>query len=299
MRRLFYLIREAWVNMRTNRTTTIVAVLTTAFTLACVGIFLLLYVNLRNAAWVLQEDVKVMVYLEDRLSRGGMQELERTLKSDRAVDDVLYISREQALGEFRLQFPSESQLLEGLGENPLPASFVVTLAPNYRSPDAMKGWVERVQTMEGVAKVDYNQEWINLLARLVGYIELAAIGVGTLLSAAAVTIIGNTIRLALLARREEIEILRAIGATRTFIRIPYFLEGAVLGACGSALSLGILKFAFELFRQQLQLTSRFSGLEGMLSFFPLSVCVALVLAGMGLGFAGSVVSLLRVGEGRP
>lgn len=299
MRRLFYLIREAWVNMRTNRTTTIVAVLTTAFTLACVGIFLLLYVNLRNAAWVLQEDVKVMVYLEDRVSRGGMLELERTLKTDRAVDDVLYVSREQALGEFRLQFPSESQLLEGLGENPLPASFVVTLAPNFRSPDAMKGWVERVQTMEGVAKVDYNQEWITLLARLVGYIELAAIGVGTLLSAAAVTIIGNTIRLALLARREEIEILRAIGATRTFIRIPYFLEGAVLGACGSALSLGILKFAFELFRQQLQLTSRFSGLEGMLSFFPLSVCVALVLAGMGLGFAGSVVSLLRVGEGRP
>ena len=285
--------------MRTNRTTTIVAVLTTAFTLACVGIFLLLYVNLRNAAWVLQEDVKVMVYLEDRLSRGAMQELERTLKTDRAVDDVLYISREQALGEFRLQFPSESQLLEGLGENPLPASFVVTLAPNFRSPDAMKGWVERVQTMEGVAKVDYNQEWINLLAKLVGYIELAAIGVGTLLSAAAVTIIGNTIRLALLARQEEIEILRAIGATRTFIRIPYFLEGAVLGACGSALSLGILKFAFELFRQQIQLTSRFSGLEGMISFFPLSVCVALVLAGMGLGFAGSVVSLLRVGEGRP
>jgi cell division transport system permease protein len=122
--------------------------------------------------------------------------------------------------------------------------------------------------------------------------------VGFLLSAAAVTIIGNTIRLALLARREEIEILRSIGATRTFIRIPYFLEGAVLGACGSALSLGILKFAFELFRQQIQLTGRFSGIENMISFFPLSVCLALVMAGMGLGFAGSVVSILRVGEGR-
>jgi cell division transport system permease protein len=101
-----------------------------------------------------------------------------------------------------------------------------------------------------------------------------------------------------LARREEIEILRSIGATRTFIRIPYFLEGAVLGACGSALSLGILKFAFELFRQQIQLTGRFSGIENMISFFPLSVCLALVMAGMGLGFAGSVVSILRVGEGR-
>jgi cell division transport system permease protein len=298
MRRLFYLVREAWANMRANRTTTIVAVLTTAFTLSCVGIFLLLYVNLRQAAGSLQEDIKVMVYLEDRLPREAVQELERTLKTDRMVDGLLFISKEQALGEFRLQFPGESHLLEGLGENPLPASFVVSLAPNFRSPEAMKGWVERVQIMEGVAKVDYNQEWISLLSGLIGYIELAAIGVGILLSAAAVTIIGNTIRLALLARREEIKILQAIGATGTFIRIPYFLEGAVLGACGSALSLAILKFTFELFRQQIRLTGRFSGIEGMISFFPLSVCLALVLAGMGLGFAGSVVSLLRVGEGR-
>lgn len=284
--------------MRINRTTTIVAVLTTAFALTCVGIFLLLYVNLRNAAWSLQEDVKVMVYLEDRLPIEKVQELERKLKIDRMVDEVLFISKEEALGEFRAQFPSESHLLEGLGENPLPASFVVTLAPNFRSPNAMKSWVERVQTMEGVAKVDYNQEWLSLLAEFIGYIELVAIGVGVLLSAAAVTIIGNTTRLALLARREEIEILRSVGATRTFIRIPYFLEGAVLGACGSALSLGMLKFAFELFRQEIRLTGRFSGIDGMLSFFPLSVCLALVLAGMGLGFAGSVVSLLRVGEGR-
>lgn len=298
MRRLFYLVREAWANMRTNRTTTIVAVLTTAFALACVGIFLLLYVNLRNAAGSLQEDVKVMVYLDDRLSKGSAQELDRILKTDPMVDGVLFISKEQALREFRVQFPGESHLLEGLGENPLPASFVVTLAPNFRSPDAMQAWAERVQTMEGVAKVDYNQEWISLLAGLIGYIELAAIGVGVLLSAAAVTIIGNTTRLALLARQEEIEILRSIGATRTFIRIPYFLEGAVLGACGSALSLGILKFAFELFRQQIQLTGRFSGIENMMAFFPFSVCLALVIAGTGLGFAGSVVSLLRVREGR-
>lgn len=298
MRRFLYIVREAWANMRTNRTTTIVAILTTAFTLACVGIFLLLYVNLRHAAGWLQEDVKIMVYLEDGVSHGGRQALEQQLKLDRMVSGVLFISKEQALREFRAQFPADSHLLEGLGENPLPASFVVTLAPNYRSPESMRGWAERVQTMEGVAKVDYNQEWMNVLTELIGYIELVAIGVGMLLSAASVTIIGNTIRLALFTRREEIEILRSIGATRTFIRIPYFLEGAVLGAFGSALSLGILKIGFELFRQQMQLTGRFSGIESMLSFFPLSICMALIMAGMGLGLAGSVVSLLRVGEGR-
>jgi cell division transport system permease protein len=87
-----------------------------------------------------------------------------------------------------------------------------------------------------------------------------------------------------------------IGATRAFIRIPYVLEGAVLGACGSALSLAILKFGFELFRQQIRSTGRFSGIENMMSFFPLSMCLALVAVGTGLGFAGSMVSLRRLGE---
>ncbi len=298
MRRVLYLLREAWANMRTNRTTTVVAILTTAFTLACVGIFLLLYVNLRSAAGWLQEEIKIIVYLDDRLSREAASDLEGRLKADRMVSAVLFISREQALSEFRAQFPSDSHLLEGLGENPLPASFVVTLAPSFRSPDAVKRWAERVRTMAGVEKVDYNQEWIDALAGLIRYIELIAIGVGVILSAAAVTIIGNTIRLALFARREEIEILRLIGATRAFIRIPYFLEGAVLGACGSAISLGILKLGFELFRQQIRATGRFSGLENLISFFPVSVCVMLVVVGTALGFAGSFVSLRRFGEGR-
>jgi cell division transport system permease protein len=298
MRRLYYVLREAGANMRANRTTTVVAVLTTAFTLACVGIFLLLYVNVRSAAGWLQDDIKILVYLDDRVSRGDTQDIEAKLRADRMVSAIRYISKEEALGEFRSQFPSDSHLLEGLGDNPLPASFVVTLAPSFRSSEAVKRWAERVGGMAGVAKVDYNQEWIDALAWLVRSIELVAIGVGIILSAAAVTIIGNTIRLALFARREEIEILRLIGATRAFIRIPYFVEGAVLGACGSALSLGILKAGFELFRQQISMTGRFSGIEQLVVFFPLSMCLALVGVGMALGFAGSFVSLRRFGEGR-
>ncbi len=298
MRWLLYLFREAWVNLRTNRTTTVVAILTTAFTLACVGIFLLSYVNLRNAADWLQEDIKIIVYLEDRISREQTEDLEGKLKADGMVAGIQYISKEQALGEFRSQFPSDSHLLEGLGENPLPASFVVTPAPNYRSPDAVNRWAERVRTMAGVAKVDYNQEWIDALAGLIRYIELAAIGVGVVLSAAAVTIIGNTIRLALYARREEVEILRLIGATRAFIRVPYFLEGAALGVCGSTLSLGMLKLGFEVFRNQIGSAGRFRGIETMVSFLPLSICVAFVAVGMGLGVLGSMVSLSRIGEGR-
>jgi len=298
MKWLWYLFREGWANLRMNRTTTVVATLTTAFTLACVGIFLLLYVNLRNAADWLQEDIRVIVYLEDQISTDDTQELQEKLKSDLMIAAVRHISKEEALTEFRSEFPSDSHLLEGLGENPLPASFVVTPASNYRSPDAVRRWAERILTMAGVAKVDYNQEWIDALAELTRYIELTAIGVGVILSAAAITIIGNTIRLALFARRDEVEILRLIGATRAFIRIPYFLEGAILGGCGSALALGMLKLGFELFRQQIASTGRFQGMESMVAFFPVPISLLFVAVGMGLGVAGSMVSMRRFGERR-
>ena len=298
MRTLFYLLREAWANIWTNRTTTVVAIFTTAFTLACVGIFLLLYVNLRAAAGWLQEDIKIMVYLDDRAVASTVSELDRQLRADRAVAALHFISKEQALGEFRAQFPSDSHLLEGLGQNPLPASFVVTLSPPFRSPEAVKRWAERIGVLAGVEKVDYNQEWIDALSTIIRSIELVAIGIGLILSAAAVTIIANTIRLTLFARRDEIAILRLIGATKTFIRVPYLLEGAVLGGLGSACSLSMLNALYELFRHQMQTTGRLRGLEQLTIFFPLSVCLLLVGVGIVLGFAGSFVSLRRFDEAK-
>ena len=298
MRTLFYLLREAWANIWTNRTTTVVAIFTTAFTLACVGIFLLLYVNLRAAAGWLQEDIKIMVYLEDRAAGSTVSDLEQQLRGDRAVSALRFISKEQALGEFRAQFPSDSHLLEGLGQNPLPASFVVTLAPAYRSPDAVKRWAERTSVLPGVEKVDYNQDWIDALSTVIRSIEVVAIGIGLILSAAAVTIIANTIRLTLFARRQEIAILRLIGATKAFIRIPYLLEGAVLGGLGSAFSLFMIKALYELFRQQMRTTGRLSGLEQLTTFFPFSTCLVLVAVGIVLGFAGSFVSLRRFDEAK-
>lgn len=138
MRRLVYLLREAVANVLTNRTTTLVAVATTAFTFACVGVFLLLYVNLKTLASSLEQDIQVMVYLQDDLTEQARTEIEQQLKLDRAIGSLTFVSKERALADFQAQFPSESRLLQGLGQNPLPASFVVTLASESRSSDAMQ-----------------------------------------------------------------------------------------------------------------------------------------------------------------
>ncbi len=298
MRRLLYLLREAVANVLTNRTTTVVAVATTAFTFACVGVFLLLYVNLKTMASSLEQDIQVMVYLQDDLTEQTRSEIEQQLKADRAVGALTFVSKERALSDFQAQFPAESRLLQGLGQNSLPASFVITLAAESRSSDAMRRWANRTQLIPGVSQVQYNQEWVEALAGIVRYIEVAAIIVGVILSAASVTIIANTIRLALYSRREEIEILGLIGASTTFIRVPYLLEGAALGLCGSALSLVILKAGFELFRHQIHSATRFLGVDALLTFFSFDMCLVLMLVGLFLGCAGSFLSLLRFGEGR-
>jgi len=298
MRRLRYLFQEALANVLTNRTTTMVAVATTAFTFACVGVFLLLYVNLRAMALSLEQDIQIMVYLHDDVTGQMTSEIEQQLKVDRAIASLVFVSKEQALADFQAQFPAESHLLQGLGRNPLPASFVVTMTAESRSSDAMRRWADRTQLIPGVGQVQYSQEWVEVLAGMVRYIEAAAIIVGIILSAASVTIIANTIRLALYSRREEIDILSLIGASRTFIRVPYLLEGAALGLLGSALSLVILKAGFELFRHEIRSASRFLGVDTVITFFPFEMCVVLVGVGLFLGCAGSFLSLLRFGEGR-
>lgn len=298
MKRIGYWAREAAANIRVNRVTTVVAIVTTAFTLACFGVFLLLYLNLRGAVGSLQDDIKVIVYLHDNLSAPSLAELQRRLNGEPEVAALAYVSKDKALADFRAQFPSEQSLLEGLGDNPLPASFEVTLAPRYRSVESVTRWTDRLKAVPGVAQVQYSRDWIDNLAALVGYVELASVAVGLLLALASVTIIANTIRLTLYARREEIEIMRLIGATGTFIKIPYLLEGAVLGALGATLALALLRGGFELMLHHLSLPGKVLGLAPQLGFFPLEVSAWMVLAGLLLGMVGSLISLVGLERSR-
>ena len=298
MRRLVYLLREALTNVRHNRTTTLIAVSTTAFTLACLGVFLLLYLNLKSVAGSLEDEIKVLVYLNDSLSTQAISDLEARLKREPEVAALVYISKDQALRDFRARFPDEHQLLQGLGENPLPASFEITLAPAHRAPEAVKRWAERHRSMSGVEQVQYSREWIENLNALVGYLELAAVGVGTILALASVTIIASTIRLTLYARRDDIEILKLIGATRAFIRIPYLMEGAILGAAGGVLSVGVLRGGFEFFKFHVGPVGPFLGAGGGLAFLPPRMALLVVLFGLVLGWAGSLVSLIEFGRVR-
>ncbi len=289
--RPLYLLREAMTNLRANRGNVMIGIVTTAFTLVCFGIFLLLYLNIKNLTGTLQSDIEVIVYLDPEASEQVVSLVQKRLRTEPAAVALTFVSKEQALREFSEQFPDESLLLEGMEGNPLPASLVVNLSPRFLDTESLGAFAERVKQLPGVTHVAYSQDWVDTLALVVSYFELGAVVIGTILAVATVTIIANTIRLSLHTRKEEIEILRLIGATGAFIAIPYVIEGMILGAVGGGLSLALLKGVFEFFRLELNASGWFVGMEHILPVFPRQVSVLLVMTGLLLGCGSSVLSV--------
>ena len=291
MKRPFYLIQEAIASLRVNRTSVMIGIVTTAFTISCFGIFALLYGNLKKLAGTLQRDIEVVVYVKSEASDNVVAGLRQRLETEQVVEALSFVSKDQALKEFYQQFPDESRILEDMNENPLPASFVIQITSGFHVSDSIEVFAERVKQFPGVDQVRYSQDWIDTLALLVSYFEFGAIIIGIILAVATVTIIANTVRLSFYSRKEEIEILRLIGATGSFIATPYLIEGAILGACGGAFALVLLKGAFEIFRLELNASGWFSGLESSLVFFSPQISVVLVFSGIVLGCGSSLLSV--------
>ena len=289
--RPLYLLREAITNLHANRGNVMIGIVTTAFTLVCFGVFLLLYLNIKNLTGTLQSDIEVIVYLDPEASEQVVSLVQKRLRTEPAAVALTFVSKEQALREFSEQFPDESLLLEGMEGNPLPASLVVNLFPRFLDTESLGAFAERVKQLPGVTHVAYSQDWVDTLTLVVSYFELGAVVIGTILAVATVTIIANTIRLSLHTRKEEIEILRLIGATGMFIAIPYVIEGMILGAVGGGLSLALLKGVFEFFRLELNASGWFVGMEHILPVFPRQVSFLLVMTGLVLGCGSSVLSV--------
>ncbi len=296
--RWLYLLREAMTNLHVNRGNVLIGIVTTAFTLVCFGAFVLLYLNLKSVTGTLQGDVEVVVYLDPGASDQVASMVQKRLETEPATVTLTFVSQEQALREFSQQFPEESLLLEGMNANPLPASVIVNVSPRFLDTESLSAFAERVKQLPGVTHVAYSQDWVDTLTLVVSYFELGAVVIGMILAMATVTIIASTVRLSLHTRKEEIEILRLIGATGAFIAIPYVIEGTILGAVGGGLSLALLKGIFEFFRLELNASGWFAGVEHLLPIFPGRVSFLLVMTGMLLGCGSSVLSVFGLMKAR-
>lgn len=288
-----YLVTEAVTNLGRSGWGGLASVGTISVCFLIIGIFLLLTTNLGALVAEWKDQFQVTVFLDDRITKEQLDLLRRRIASEMAVKAVTFTSKEAALHSFKRELKGKEGLLEGLGENPLPASFQLRIKEAYQTPEALQQLAGFLTRLEGVEDVQYGQEWVDRLNAALSLLGLVGLSIGLALALAALLIVSNTIRLAVYARTEEIEIMRLVGATRAYIRAPFLLEGLLQGLLGSGLAALLLFGAYRATLAQLQLGPASLYGIGAGRFLPPAMVGGLIGAGTLLGGIGSAISVGR------
>jgi cell division transport system permease protein len=235
-----YLIGESFSTLRRHKAVTLLSVVIMSLTLLILAVFLLATDNVLTVLDRARRDMTVFVYLRDDVPKRVVEEHYRRLLSMEEVETVMFISKEQAMAEFRIELGEERLILGALEANPLPASFRVTLGSEYRGKDAIESFAGTIEGMPIVEEVNYGKEFIEQFATLTNAFLYVDLVLGLIVILSSIFIISNTVRLTILSRQKTIEILKLVGATNRFITTPFVIEGAFQAGLASLVSLGLL-----------------------------------------------------------
>lgn len=292
-RQLWYLVKAAANNLWTFRGRNLVSVLIIGFSFLVIGIFLALSNNLTYLGQQLSNNLAISFFLDKNLKSTELEYIKSQILASELVDRVTFVSSEDALNRFQANFPELREILDNLKSNPFPPSFEVKLKEKILSLSAIVYFMEKIKGLKGVIDVQFNQDWVEKMDSLSRIVQAVGFFLGGILILASFFIISNVVRLNVFARKNEIEILRLVGATNTFIRIPFLLEGFVLGLLGSLISLLILFILVKVF--PIYIGSSLGAARELFTLRPLTMEQALwlVAGGVVTGTLGSVTSVSR------
>ena len=291
LRAFSYFVSEALTSLWRSRLVNAVSIGTIAVSLFVLGAFLTVASALSGLVTRWTETVQVIVYLEDSTPDRVRESLENRLRQDPAVASLQLVSREQALARFRGMFRDLSSLPEDLGENPFPASIEVNLRAERQSAVEVERLAKAFTGVPGVREIQYDLLWIERLSTGVRLVRLVGAFLGGILVLAAVFTISNVIRLTIYAREDELDIMRLVGATRAYVKGPFVAEGVIQGGLGGLAASFLLWTALAWLSRDLQVSDLLP--HATLSLPP-ALVVLLVAGGMGVGLAGSLMSLSRL-----
>jgi len=293
-----YFLREAVRRLWISKRTSFVAIAMIAMSLLILGSFLLVAENLGRAVAQWQGQSRVSIYLDAEATVEQIAGVDAWLAAHPDLARRRFVTKEEALTRFKRDFTNLSEVVGQLDENPFPPSFEADVTPLAAQSRQFAREVHELRGIAGVDQVQYDWEWLERLKRIVNLINVIGFVAGGILAVAAAFTIANVIRLTMLLYREEIEIMRLVGATERIIRGPFLIEGLLQGTIGGALAVGLLFGGFELTRRTLQPSS--SLLWGFLfhGFLPWQKIVALVFGGTLAGWLGSWLSVRETSEER-
>lgn len=290
MRALRYAFDEAIVSLWRGRQSGILSTLTIAVALCVLGGFLIVTTNLQRLGSELSNAAEMSVYLADDATPEQRTTIDAALAPGEVVAGREYVSKPDALVRFKQTFSDLASTIDGLDGNPLPASYEVRLRSTPAARAGLDAFGERLRAMPGVVDVRYDQQWLARLAGGINVVRGVGLVLGLALTLAAALTVANVVRLALFARRDEIDIMQLVGAPRVFIRGPFVMEGVLQGGIGALVALIVLALGFfSVKARYLAPLAAAANLSGV-TFLSPGLAVALVAGGMAVGCVGGLVA---------
>ncbi|HEY7697643.1 MAG TPA: permease-like cell division protein FtsX [Vicinamibacteria bacterium] len=293
LRALGYSLEEALVELWRNRLVNLISIATIAVSLFILGIFLSLSANLNELMEGWASRVQLTLYLEPEVTAEQQTSLKSILSHSPEVDSFDFVSKEAAVSRFRSYFPELEALPDLLSTNPLPASFEVSVASDYRAPEKVRALAKRLEAVSGVAEVDYDLLWIERLSSILELVRILGLAIGAALVLASVFTIFNVIKLTVYGRQDEIGIMRLVGATHAYIRGPFLVEGILQGGLGGLLALAFLYLSHEFLLREALRSFQLLPASDWLHFVPPSAWLFIVVGGMLVGLLGSLLSVRK------
>ena len=260
--------------------------------LLILGLFFVLLTNITLAMNAVKEDFETLqVYLLDETTKEQADTMMETIKGYSGVEEVKYLSKEQALEDWRKEWKENAHLLDSLPSNPLPNSIVVTVSQIEYS-DVV---VDKLQKLEGIEGVKYYKDTVNKLIRVTNSIKFAGFVIIIFLVIVSVVVVSNTIKLTVLARVREIEIMKYVGATNWFIRGPFLVEGILIGIISSLIAAGLVSVLYGKVIQNVgdQVFVMLGTPLVSVDFLASNLVYIFVSIGVSVGACGSIISMRK------
>lgn len=285
-------VREGVKNLGRNGWMSFASISAVTITLFILGVFLILAMNVNYFAQSVEKQVEIRVFLDVLATKENVTQVEQNIKTIPKVDTVTFIPKDEGLKQFKESLGEKAYLFEGLEkDNPLPDTLVV----KTKDPKDTSVVAEQIKKLQYVKNLNYGEGTVEKLFAWTGAIRNVGIAFIIGLGFTAMFLIANTIKLTIVARRREIEIMKLVGATNWFIRWPFFVEGLLMGILGALIPTAMLTVGYYYLLDGIQSSFEAAQLFKLLPLFPLVYQVALALIAIGafIGIWGSLVSVRR------
>jgi cell division transport system permease protein len=278
---MFYSLKEGITGLIRTSYSSMVAIFVISLSLILIGIFIIFYSNAKKLIEDIRNKIELEAFIDNSYDSNKIEQLRSEIARIKGILNIKYISPEEAAESFKQQF--DKNVFDILGDNPLPASFQILLEKPYRNSEQAQTVIKQLEKISGIDEVIYRKDILLFIDKYVKIFSVIMFSIAMLLALGSIFLISNTIKLIILARLQIIETMKLVGATKSFIRRPFLIEGIIQGVLGSI-------FAALFFFGLLKIIK----IEIPNVIIIDSVLFVIIFAlGIILGFIGSVFALQR------